>query len=211
MNKIKIEKENDGQMPLIFPYDSQDEAKVKNIPFHRWHPDKKYWSFPDTEGTLKKILKVFEDEENHLNPCLQGTVPDLPTGQIKVVESSLSRTFEDVRRELISSKSSSDIDNADIKNYLYYLTATKKSFTSTLNQAINALKFYYGSMLKKKFIYEIKRPSKDKKLPIVLSKDEVVRILDSVDNLKHRAILIIAYSSGLRVSEVVKLKPEDNR
>ena len=47
------------------------------------------------------------------------------------------------------------------------------------------------------------------KLPVVLSKAEVAKILDSVDNIKHKAILILVYSSGLRVGEVVRLKPED--
>ncbi|MDI6891080.1 MAG: tyrosine-type recombinase/integrase, partial [Thermodesulfovibrionales bacterium] len=64
-------------------------------------------------------------------------------------------------------------------------------------------------MLKKKFLYEIKRPRKDKKLPIVLSKDEVAKIINSVDNLKHRAILMLIYSAGLRVGEVVRLRIED--
>ena len=64
-------------------------------------------------------------------------------------------------------------------------------------------------MLKKKFLYEIKRPRKDKKLPVVLSKEEVAKILSSVDNLKHKAILMLVYSAGLRVGEVVRLKPED--
>lgn len=64
-------------------------------------------------------------------------------------------------------------------------------------------------MLKKKFIYEIKRPRKDKKLPVVLSKEEVAKIILSPDNIKHKAILMLVYSAGLRVGEVVKLKPED--
>ncbi len=64
-------------------------------------------------------------------------------------------------------------------------------------------------MLKKKFMYEIKRPRKDKKLPVVLSKEEVAKILSSIDNIKHKAILMIIYSAGLRVGEVVKLKVED--
>ncbi|MEW6418353.1 MAG: tyrosine-type recombinase/integrase [Nitrospirota bacterium] len=64
-------------------------------------------------------------------------------------------------------------------------------------------------MLKKKFLYEIKRPRKDKKLPVVLSKEEVAKIINSVDNLKHRAILMLVYSAGLRVGEVVRLKVED--
>ncbi|MBI5195601.1 MAG: site-specific integrase [Nitrospirae bacterium] len=140
-------------------------------------------------------------------------------------------TFEDLKRELLSRKYSyktvkgylyynrdflgfinkqpTDISDSDIKDYLLYLAEDKQSATSTLNQAINALKFYYGTMLKKKFVYEVKRPRKDKKLPVVLSKEEVTKILNSVDNLKHRAILMIVYSAGLRVGEVVRLKPED--
>jgi len=78
-----------------------------------------------------------------------------------------------------------------------------------LNIAISALKFYYGGILKKNFAYEIKRPKKDRKLPVVLSREEVFKILSSVVNIKHRAILMITYSAGLRVGEVVRLKVED--
>jgi len=141
------------------------------------------------------------------------------------------RGFEDLRRELISrkysyktvkgyvyynrdflnfiKKSPSDVSDSDIKDYLLYLVEEKQAATSTLNQAINALKFYYGIMLKRKFLYEIKRPRKDKKLPVVLSKEEVAKILSSIDNIKHRAILMLIYSAGLRVGEVVRLKRED--
>ncbi|MDA8339007.1 MAG: tyrosine-type recombinase/integrase [Nitrospiraceae bacterium] len=153
-------------------------------------------------------------------------------GEGRFSDKNLSTTtFEDLRRELLSRKYSyrtakgylyynrdflnfigknpSDINDNDIKNYLLHLAEEKQSATSTLNQAINALKFYYGSMLKKKFIYEVKRPRKDKKLPVVLSAEEVAKILNSVDNLKHKAILMLVYSAGLRVGEVVRLKPED--
>jgi len=71
------------------------------------------------------------------------------------------------------------------------------------------LKVYYGGILKRGFAYEIKRPKKDKKLPVVLSQNEVSRILSSVSNIKHRAILMFVYSGGLRISEVVKLKAEN--
>jgi len=106
-------------------------------------------------------------------------------------------------------KSPANINDSDIKDYLLYLAEEKESATSTLNQAINALKFYYGTMLKRKFVYEVKRPRKDKKLPVVLSKEEVANILSSIDNIKHKALLMLVYSAGLRVGEVVKLKPED--
>jgi len=102
-----------------------------------------------------------------------------------------------------------DVTEGDIKGYLSHLAEGKRVATSTLNLAINALKFCYGTVLRRKFIYEIRRPRKDKKLPEVLSKEEVKRILAAVDNIKHKAILMLVYSAGLRVSEVVKLNPED--
>ena len=80
---------------------------------------------------------------------------------------------------------------------------------STLNIAINALKFYFGEVLKRRFACSIRRPKKDKKLPVVLSQEEISVILSSVKNIKHRLILMLIYSAGLRVGEVVKLRTED--
>jgi hypothetical protein len=244
---------------VSFPYDPSIVTKIKTIEGRRWHPAEKHWSFPNTDRILEKILKVFGDENVHIDPALQakfptskGTVPDfvvsaqsndlqtenhsippLEKGGEGGFESGLSPkfAFEDLRRELVSRKYSyktvkgyvyynkdfvnytrkypSQIKDEDIKYFLVYLSETKGAATSTLNQAINALKFYYGTMLKKKFVYEVKRPRKDKKLPTVLSKEEVAKILSSVDNVKHKAILMLVYSAGLRVGEVVRLKTED--
>jgi len=229
--KIKVLKDREDNLMVSFPYNPQFVQKIKTIKGHRWHPGDKYWPFPGTNETLERILKVFEAEEIYIDPALQGIVSDLRKKRSGVVESELSPVLEDLRREFFSRKYSyrtikgylyynrdflrfvnkqpSEINDNDIKNYLLYLAEEKQSATSTLNHAINALKFYYGTMLKKKFVYEVRRPRKDKKLPVVLSKEEVAKILNSVDNLKHKAILMIAYSSGLRVSEVVKLKVED--
>jgi len=106
-------------------------------------------------------------------------------------------------------KSIREISNTHIRDYLFHLVEEKNVSTSTMNTAINALRFYYGIVLKQEFIYENRRPKKDKKLPVVLSREEVSRILSSVGNIKHRTILMLVYSAGLRVSEVVKLRPED--
>ena len=106
-------------------------------------------------------------------------------------------------------KKPNEITNEDVKDYLFYLVEEKEVSASTLNTAINALKFYYGEVLKRGFVYELKRPKKDKKLPVVLSREEISRILSSITNIKHRLILMLIYSAGLRVSEVVKLKPGD--
>lgn len=64
-------------------------------------------------------------------------------------------------------------------------------------------------MLKKKFIYEVKRPRKDKKLPVVLSLEEISRLFSYVSNIKHKVLLMVVYFAGLRVGEVIRLSPKD--
>jgi site-specific recombinase XerD len=61
----------------------------------------------------------------------------------------------------------------------------------------------------KRTTYNIDRPKKEKSLPVVLSEEEIVRIFKNVENLKHRAILMVIYSAGLRISECINLKIKD--
>jgi len=91
-----------------------------------------------------------------------------------------------------------------------YLVNERGVSTSYQNQAVNAIKFYYEKVLggNRKF-YFIDRPKKEKTLPNVLSEDEIKRILQSPVNLKHKAMLWLTYSAGLRVSELLELKPAD--
>ncbi len=225
---IKISSIGQNKIAVSFSYNPDFVKKVKSIKGYKYHPEGKYWSFPNTNGTLQEILNVFKGETICIDPSLHiQRIPSPLAGEGKGEEDN----FEDLRRELVSrkysyktvkgylyynrnfldfnGKKSFEITDNDIKDYLVYLAEEKQSATSTLNQAINALKFYYGTMLKKEFVYEIRRPRKDRKLPIVLSNEEVAKILSSVDNIKHKVILMLVYSAGLRVGEVVKLKPED--
>ena len=101
------------------------------------------------------------------------------------------------------------INSNDIKNYLKYLVERKVS-KSYQNQAINAIKFYYEIVLSlPNCYYYIDRPRKEKKLPIVLSTNEIQNIFKTITNIKHKAILMTIYSAGLRVSELLELKISD--
>ncbi len=71
MRNIEVNKDN-RKITVSFPYNPSYIAKVKTISVYRWHSDLKYWSFPDTDGTLKKILKVFEGEAIHIDSALQS-------------------------------------------------------------------------------------------------------------------------------------------
>ncbi len=93
---------------------------------------------------------------------------------------------------------------------MQYCSDTLKLSEATLHSRMNALKFYYEQVLHQdKFFWEIPRPKKPNQLPKVLSENEIGRMFNAVNNLKHKAILFTAYSAGLRVSEVINLKIKD--
>jgi integrase/recombinase XerD len=97
-----------------------------------------------------------------------------------------------------------------IKGYLQYCFEVLKLSENTLHSRINALKFYYEQVLgREKFFWEIPRPKKPQQLPRVFNQDEVAAIINSLQNKKHKTMLMVAYSAGLRVSEVVSLKTSD--
>ena len=99
-----------------------------------------------------------------------------------------------------------ELENNDIRSYLVYLLNNKRQSAGTVNQVYNALKFLYSDVYKRPFVIDkLPRQRKERKLPDILNESEVVSIFDSVGNLKHKAMLMLAYASGLRVSEVVML------
>ena len=107
-------------------------------------------------------------------------------------------------------KSPSYMGTEEIREYLYYLKSKKKVSWSNINIAYSALKFFYVNTLHRDWdITWIPRPKAEKKLPVVLSCDEVKKIFDVISNLKHKAILMTTYSAGLRVSETSRLKITD--
>ena len=113
-----------------------------------------------------------------------------------------STHFKDEKLEKLS--------NDQINKYILNLIQLKNISISQQNQRINAIKFYYEKVLgKSKQYYEIHRPNKEHKLPKVLSKNEVKKILNSCGNIKHHSILLLIYSAGLRRSELIDLKVSD--
>lgn len=109
------------------------------------------------------------------------------------------------------SYSNDQIDVKSINNYLLDLLEIKKCSHSYCNQAINAIKLYIKltENINVDELICLTRPKKEKKIPKVLSQNEVKRVFDATENKKHQTIFMIAYSCGLRVSEVTKLKLKD--
>ena len=91
------------------------------------------------------------------------------------------------------------INNIIVNNYLYDLKKNKKRSISSMKQIVAALKFIFVDVLNKAIPSSLEiRFRKEEKIPVVLSELEVTRILNSVVNLNHKAILMIIYSSGNR-------------
>jgi site-specific recombinase XerD len=107
-------------------------------------------------------------------------------------------------------KSPEAMSDNEIREYLHYLIKEKSASQSAINQAYSALKFFYHTTLERDWNgLRIPRIKTRKKLPVVLSMQEIQAIFSVIRNLKHKTILITTYSAGLRLSEVAHLKISD--
>lgn len=111
---------------------------------------------------------------------------------------------------LLGKVSVSSLTKDNIQSYLLWLVKKKGYSETHVHMAVNAIKFYFEQVEgRSKEFYDLPRPKRPSKLPDILAEEEVVRLLKTTGNLKHRALLMTAYSAGLRVSELVKLKVLD--
>lgn len=102
------------------------------------------------------------------------------------------------------------IGTKEIRKYLYYLQIIKKYSDSYVNQNYSALRFLYKIVLNQEWsVKKYPRLKRNKKLPVVLSRDEISNIFSAITNFKHKAILTTIYSAGLRISEAANLTIED--
>jgi integrase/recombinase XerD len=94
-----------------------------------------------------------------------------------------------------------------VKDYLHYRIQKQKVSVSTINQTIGAWRILQIDIMEREWPdFQIKRPRKEKKLPTVLSREEAIRLINALPNIKHRAILTLTYTTGLRRNEMLGLK-----
>jgi integrase/recombinase XerD len=208
---VRIEKGDNNELRVSFPYDAELVKKIRTVEGRHWSSEQKCWLVPRTEVVMNELNRLFGKSLIQIVPIvtwLENLRKELIARRyspktIKAYIFSNKQLFNFTR------KPAEFIAKEDIRDFLVYLAEEKSVATSSLNITINALKFFYHEILKNDLVIDITRPKKDKKLPVVLSKEEISRILTAVVNLKHKSILMLTYASGLRVSEVVRLKIED--
>lgn len=106
-------------------------------------------------------------------------------------------------------KDPNEINEDDVKRYIGYLISEKNLRSASISLALSSIKFYHKEILGKNIFENIKPPKSEKKLPVVLTKNEVKKLLETPKSFKHKLLLELLYGSGLRVSESVKMKISD--
>lgn len=211
------------KIAVQFDYDKERNERMKAVPGARWSSTLHCWLIPDTNENREKcglplthLEVVVEDiglKESGLaiEQKLRHTYQQI---KLKGYSDSTNKNYCLHLREYftrISTKYAIDaVTQPIIENYLFWRLQQKNCSESDLNSHINAIKFYYEQVLgKSRMLFTLPRPKKPVQLPKVLSEAELERLFRALPNLKHKAILITAFSCGLRISEVVNLKISD--
>jgi len=131
---------------------------------------------------------------------LRGLAPKTQQAYVRAVR-QLAEHFK---------KSPEDITEEDLRQYFLYLKNVKRASRSTCTQALCGIKFLFQHTLKMDWkTFELVRPPKEKKLPVVLSQEEVRRVLGCLNSFRHHVCLSTIYSCGLRLREGVQLQVAD--
>lgn len=224
--RLKLNKSN-NLICVWFDYDKTIIRKMNSIPGSRWNPKRKYWRFENNYSNLALFLEMFKNKYLIFDSKVKVfAAPELIADylsfyylpqfkkklKIKGYSSNTIKAYLNHNKSFIKyiQKDLFSIKMADVNEYVLYLLDELNNTHSYANQFISAFKTFNKLILELDGINnKLLRPKKKKKLPKVLNKREVKEIIASVDNLKHQLILILTYSAGLRVSEVVKLKISD--
>jgi integrase/recombinase XerD len=225
-----LQHKNENRIVIYCSSNSALENQVKNTIGRRWSATLRAWHVPYNEANTLIFLK-----KDFVAPLvkLENNITKAPVKTEKEIPLKISFAVNELRRWMKSTRYSdntietycdalkqflvyhksteiSEITNQHLINFNNDYIIKNKLSASYQNQIINAIKLYFIRIENKKLSIEnIFRPKREKKLPNVLSKQEVKAILESLGNIKHKAMLSLIYSCGLRRSELLNLKLTD--
>jgi len=236
--QIKLSKGIHNDQPVVlleFAYDRELIEKVRAIEGAHWSRSQKVWYIAERAFNLNQLFQQFKGFAwvdyaelttnskpiNAIKPAIPKQIKSpviIPEAYRNLLEqkryskstiATYINYFEDYVRAFKGRKLE-EISKEEINQYILDLIKRKSVSSSQQNQRINAIKFYYEKVLgRTKEYYNIERPRKEKILPAVVSKTEIQKILLNCPNLKHRCIISLIYSAGLRRSELINLEVTD--
>lgn len=217
---------------IRFEYNLKLIEQVKKFPGSRWSQSKRCWYLPANNFHLdifsNKIsgiaaIDASNIKDNGVSNISNGRVKKslstkLPKGYLEILEQkryakSTIKTYTSYFRQFVDYFSGQSLDKVNVEqinDYLLKLIHEESMSPSKQNQYINAIKFYYEKVLgREKQYYKIGRPKKEEKLPDVLHKEEIASMIRLTKNPKHKSLIAVIYSCGLRRSEAINLKLSD--
>ena len=208
-----INHRDEDRIGVEFEKDKELIQRIKLIHGARWSQQKKLWHIPDTKENRERFhiiqkedAKISQEGQEHLKQFIRWL-------SSKRYSPNTIKTYSDALRSFLVYNQANNIcelTNADVLDYNNDYILKNKVSASYQNQVISAIKLYFRTVRKTKIeVDKIDRPKKPKTLPNVLSKEEVKNILEAHANMKHKIMLSLIYSCGLRCSELLQLRPLD--
>ncbi len=206
------------RIAICFDLDEHLNKRMQTVPGALWSKTLKCWHIPDTpEHRIKCHLPPADypatnKAGNHyIRQQLKSAQDKL---RLKGYSESTGRNYCLHLKEYFGAITlrhhPEQVSKEIIEKYLIWRLDRKRLSESDTNIHINAIKFYYEQVLgKERMLFDLPRPKKPQQLPKVLGERELERLFRALPNIKHKAILLTAFSCGLRVSETVKLKLSD--
>ncbi len=215
---------SEGEIVLRIPYDLELVARVRSLPHRRWDRDARAWRLPDTPASregVRRVLGVDVTVTSEARESTEATARGAGRPHpllIRFDEELKLRGYAvrtrkaylgHARRFVREVGHPPDLAGA-LRSHVLARIRSGRMSRSYHNQLVSALRLFCITVLGSRVEdLPLGRPRRDRQLPMVLSREELRRFLAAVRNPKHLAILGVAYSAGLRVSEVVRLRPED--
>lgn len=208
-----IQHRSESRIAVQFEKDVTLIKRIKQFEGARWSQQKRLWHLPDTPQN-RDHFKI-EHYENTI-PSADGIVQLQKFTQwlsSRRYSQSTIKTYTEALRSFFifyRNKNIAEITNEDVITYNTAFLLNNNFSASYQNQIVSAIKLYFATIVEKKIdIAKIHRPRREKILPNVLSKEEIKAILEAHQNIKHKTMLSLIYSCGLRRSELLHLKPTD--
>ncbi|UCG28451.1 MAG: tyrosine-type recombinase/integrase [Bacteroidales bacterium] len=220
---------HEGLYFLKIPYSKKDE--IKKLEGAWWHPGAKKWSVLANPENLTQLREIF-DQENYILSFIkdEGETHGKVIQKWKPVPELVEKKFEN--EMILRNRSPRTIETYkslinrfldhfkgmeikvlpadEIREYILERVNVDNYSRSYQSQLINALKRYYEYVHDREFEdFDLPRPEKKQRLPNVISREDIQKILDVTRNMKHKTILSILYGCGLRLNEVIGLRIED--
>jgi integrase/recombinase XerD len=198
---------------IIFEKNQELIRRIKLINDARWSQQKKLWHIPDTTENRTRF-KIVQIADTLPSQAGQEQLKQFARWlSAKRYSPNTIKTYSDALRSFLvyyRTKDICEITNADVLDFNNDYIIKRKLSASYQNQVTNAIKLYFRTLRDTKIeVEKIYRPKKSKLLPNVLSKEEIKMILEAHSNIKHKTMLCLIYSCGLRRSELLQLKPQD--